>query len=159
MQEQNANDGAHYVVVRPFSAGGCDWKAGQIFNPAICTARTLRLLRDQRKILKDGDSLKPMSRARAKWLGINWSSTLSQEPSSIRQPKRKIKPDTEWNGDEAHIYFKHSGKGKYRVFEGEIALTAPMKKADAEAEAAKIIAERLAQKAAADQKTASPDAV
>ena len=99
---------------------------------------------DQRKLAREGAISVPISRRRAQWLGINPDSTLSVRPSNVRTPRRRVKPDSEWNGREGHIYYKHSGKGKYRVFEGEIALTQPMKKADAEAEAARIAEERRA---------------
>lgn len=143
MDSQNAT-AEKYIVLRPFNAGGCRWSAGEIFDPTRCTPRLLRQLRDQRRIIVEGEPIKGMSRQRAKWLGINPDSTLSRRPSKIYVPKRAIKPDTAWNGKEDHIYFKHSGKGRYRVFEGDVALTPAMKKDEAEAEAARIIAERRA---------------
>lgn len=124
---------SNYIVLRRFEAGGHSWKPDDVFDASICTPRQLRLLIDTRKILDPSAS--KISRARQRWLNINHSASTSKRVTLPKQDARHqsgFKPDP---NDPDALRVGHVGRGRYCIFQGELRISEPMKKAKAEAEA------------------------
>jgi hypothetical protein len=128
-QEPIVLSDSSYIVVRQFEAGGHSWKPNDVFDASICTPRQLRLLKDTRRIVDPSEP--KMTRARQKWLGINHSSTISKRVTLPKVDGQKTQAST--NPDDPDAYrVEHVGRGRYCIFQGEIRISEPMKKGEAE---------------------------